>query len=165
MTNQEHFNRSVLVLVKAFFEGILAATECAACACGNLVAAANNYSIIDTKAEGLIWLDASGEEVQMCWQDLVWHFRHGHHVSPIDAEFAMAQIMPTGYSAKQFAEIEEAFMDGACPYSPTCPSQRLDEVTANFNGLMALVDKLADIHKVDLTTAEAAKSLFVKQAA
>jgi hypothetical protein len=31
-----------------------------------------------------------------------------------------------------------------------------------FNGLMAVVDVLADIHSVDLEKKEAAKALFVK---
>lgn len=41
----------------------------------------------------------------------------------------------------------------------------MELIEQQFAGLMAVVDVLADIHGIDLASAEVAKSLFVKQAA
>jgi hypothetical protein len=146
MNQQEHFNRSVAVLVKAFFEGELEAARCAACACGNLVAAANGYKI-----ENYDWHDADGSRLlPMAWYD-VNRFTAEQLDARYTTEEGFRQIASTGYTPEQFCAIEAAFMDNV-----GC------EGTENFNGLMAVVDVLADIHSIDLATATAAKGLFVK---
>lgn len=149
MTQQEHFNRSVAVLVKAYFEGLLDATECSACACGNLVAAATGR---DLKQVGnrIFQFEADGSQTYPRWQRAVWGDADGVE-ERLEAE---AEIAVAGYGVQDFARIEGAFMSTAThKYSPQ---------HGQFLGLMAVVDVLADIHEVDLATAEASKLLFVR---
>lgn len=58
------------------------------------------------------------------------------------------QMASTGYSIEQLDGIERAF---------ECSSQEGDWM---FNGLMAVVDVLAEIHGIDLTTKESAIGQF-----
>lgn len=151
MNQQEHFNRSVAALVKAYFEGVLEATDCAACACGNLVAAANGY-----KVSPFTWLTEDGVEVEYCWQRQVWWGGRYLESQHQEAILGLAQIASTGYTVQQFAAIEQAFMGGD-EYQPTEGHD-----AENFKGLLRTVDVLADIHGIDLATATAAKELFVR---
>jgi hypothetical protein len=62
-------------------------------------------------------------------------------------------IDSTGYTVYELARIEEAFED----VDSNCTN---DEWM--FNGLMAVIEVLAEIHGIDLKQKEEAKALFVK---
>jgi len=161
MTNQEHFNRSVAVLVKAFFDGRLECTDCAACACGNLVAAANGYKVVPHD-----WLLPSGE----LGPDAEWFdCNRAQEGWPSDmaevTEEGLRQIASTGYTTAQFTQIEAGFMMLKHHQAIEIAAEAYGEVKENWFRLMNVVDVLADIHGIDLTTATAAKALFVKPAA
>lgn len=64
-----------------------------------------------------------------------------------------AQIDSTGYTWQELARIEEAF---------ELAPKGDDAYSWMFNGLMAVVDVLANIHSIDLSVREEAKLLFVK---
>lgn len=151
------FQNTVGVLVKAYFNGVLECTDCAACACGNLVAAANGYQIA---AFGK-WLSPNGTPAP----DTDWYYvnklSRGHIrvSSPLATAEGFRQVESTGYTPKQFAQIEDAFMT-AQRYDSE--GHRLLKEEGNFNGLMAVVEVLADIHQVDLVGTQAAKELFIK---
>lgn len=80
------------------------------------------------------------DDVEDCW------------ASEADFEEGVRQIEATGYTAGQLADVELAFETAAEGFTEE----------AEFAGLMAVVDVLADIHGIDLATAEASKLLFIK---
>jgi hypothetical protein len=74
----------------------------------------------------------------------------------LDTDWIVAHkhINATGYSVHEIHQIEYAFENA--------PYQGDDTEEWMFNGLMAVVDVLAEIHGIDLTAKEEAKKLFVK---
>jgi hypothetical protein len=156
------FDNTVSILVKAFLEGTLTKGHCCACAVGNICATAigAKVSIEGRTITGLgmaewsdytpVWQrafatsDCDGESMQTTWPEK-------YERLPAVKE----QIDATGYKWEQLARIEYAFESAEAGYGEA----------AEFAGLMAVVDVLADIHGIDLASAEVAKSLFVKQAA
>lgn len=145
----QKFNETVQILVQAFFNDTLQKANSHACAVGNMVAYANDLSYRNsfTYPEKKVYIDAEPE-----WQN-VFMTVCGHQ--SFDTKYyrgiTAEQIDSTGYSPRELARIEFAF--------ETASSFTQDGM---FNGLMAVVEVLADIHKVDLTVKESAKSLFVK---
>lgn len=154
MNQQEKFNDTVGILVKAYLNDTLEPTDCAKCAVGNMVAAANGYKTCDREITA-DWIAADGQTIEPQWQDVIWAKRdedEGFYRPTIEGH---RQIESTGYSLEDFDRIEEAFMSGLHePLGNGTPN--------NYNGLMAVVDVLADIHGIDLATAAASKALFVK---
>lgn len=142
------FENSVNVLVKAYLNGTLLHCDCQACAVGNLVADSRGYNILDTEHGYATWKNSKNKYVLSIWQDAVWGL--GDHNS---------DTKRTGYSVRQLSEIENAFEH--CERPTGRPVYDNDDEWM-FNGLMAVVDVLADIHGIDLTTKEEAKKLFVK---
>lgn len=140
------FENSVDVLVKAYFNDTLEHENCYACAVGNLVCAAKGYSYVNDG--GLITdsalknLDATGAN----WFDAIMDDGDGYL-----SRDAKSEISATGYTAKQIIAIEQAF-------------ESVDQLDSEddwmFNGLMAVVDVLAEIHGVDLSTKQAAIGQF-----
>jgi hypothetical protein len=149
------FEHSVHVLVKAYLNGTLEHMKCSACAVGNLVAAANNFKFYKEKER----LEFSNDDGYVCylwkgyekthWQDVF--MTSGGHQEFEPGNYhgeSKRQIDSTGYSFIELARIEYAFetapgkpnlKHGDPPHALT-----LDE-TWMFNGLMAVVDVLADI--------------------
>lgn len=138
------FEKTVDILVKAYLNDTLAHDDCTKCAVGNLISAGGykfNFSPSDVDdTQWLIFLDR--------------HVRRKGNISrrPND-ELALSQISATGYSPENLSDIESAFEK--CEYGATD-----DEWM--FNGLMAVVDVLAEIHGIDLKQREEAKLLFQK---
>lgn len=146
------FENSISVLVKAFFDDTLQHGNCYACAIGNLVASANGFKYvpcIDEKYQRLA-LDVNkgrylkhnpNEGIGGNWFDGARWTDHAN-------DKAIQEMESIGYSWTEINRIERAFetaeMDG----------------DYMFNGLMAVVDVLADIHGVDLTTKETAIGQF-----
>lgn len=138
------FENSVDVLVKAYLNDTLEPMSCCACAVGNLVAAANGFTFKGRHrgcSGNLIW-DGYQTKQWPTWQQAVRPYCYSDH----QENEGKKQIETTGYTIDQLSRIEDVFMF-------------YDD---NFNGLMAVVDVLAEIHNVDLSVKEAAKLQFVK---
>jgi hypothetical protein len=152
----EKFNHSVGVLVKAFLDDTLDHGNCGACAVGNLVADALNDK--DFKVFGP--MNLTGELVHgIGWAAVFCTTGKGRQLL-IPGQYkgdAKKQIDATGYSWRELARIEKAFELHNPDYTKT-----IDIEEGMFNGLMAVVDVLADIHGVDLSVKESAKLQFVK---
>ncbi len=146
------FENSVNVLVKAYLNDTLEHANCYACAIGNLVAAANNKTYTkctDSTYLKLALLENDGryytEKLGGNWYDVVIPLQPDPN-----SKLALIEIDSIGYSVVQVIRIERAF-EGA--------SKHGDRM---FNGLMDVVDVLAEIHGVDLSIKESAKAMFVK---
>jgi hypothetical protein len=134
----ELFNETVTILVKAYMNDTLEHADCEACAVGNIIAA--RCPDIYEKDPGA-WFDPM----------------HGQK------QLAKLQIASTGYSYEDVMKIEHAFEN--CEK----PEHMKDTIWGNwkdpewmFNGLMAVVDVLCEIHGMNETEKTEAKSLFVK---
>lgn len=144
------FNHTVNVLVKAYFEGELEHGDCAKCAVGNIVHEATELPYGDEHS------CITGTSA--IWKALFFTYQGTQLKAQIGYEKerkpAIAAIKMTGYTVKELARVEFAF--------ETAEGENSSPDNWMFNGLMAVVDVLADIHKIDLTTKEEAKKLFVK---
>jgi hypothetical protein len=147
------FEHTVNVLVQAYLNDELAHKICSACAVGNIVAAAIGTK--PKKVDSLTVFDNSqfdnGEYTE--WYPII----NGSTIRP------MTQITATGYSIEELKLIEYAFE--SAPGKPEGDGI-FEGLTTDpvwmFNGLMAVVDVIAEIHGVDLKAKESAKELFVK---
>lgn len=158
------FHYTVNVLVKAYLEDTLAHGVCTACAVGNII-----QDAIGVKAErrtdnpsGFHFMRLK-EDKYMRWQSLFMTNSQGEQrpdeiSRDHDRIEGTLQIEATGYSVDEMARIEYAFETAPRNCSP---KDYLNEEWM-FNGLMAVVDVLADIHGIDLTQKDAAKLLFEK---
>jgi hypothetical protein len=160
------FEQTVDVLVKAFLNDTLMHGNCFACAVGNLVASGLGCAVIRKAGNHLSWSNGmnypamSGYLVQGWGAAFTTDSRNdeGKKVQEIDkyslkVPIVKEQIKATGYKWQELAKIEFAFE--AADYGS-------GEDEWMFNGLMAVVDVLAEIHNVDLSEKESAKSLFIK---
>lgn len=142
------FNHSVNVLVNAYLNDTLKHEDCSACVVGNLCGGSTlwKFLFMTYNGEQKAYLDTPQKELFL--ESIL-----AHHFVTSEEELLQRAIKvceSTGYTVDELAKIEYAF--------ETC-SQVGDKM---FNGLMAVVDVLADIHKIDLTTREESKKLFVK---
>lgn len=134
MNQQEKFNETVGILVKAYMQGTLIHGNCQACAVGNLVAAKMDYKM-NLGYRG--WLQGDKQVMPL------WFHRDGD-----------LQREAIGYSKEEVKLIEAAF-EAWGPF--------MEETDLSLIGsLLRVVDVLADIHGIDLDTAAASKALFVK---
>jgi hypothetical protein len=149
----EKFNHSVGVLVKALFDDTLVHGNCFACAVGNLVAAACNFTFkpSSTRSKKIKWSHIPNDGYYEGGSDNNWYEVVVDKLTPNNN--ALLQIQSTGYTIAELERIENAF-EGA--------NHGQDDTEYMFNGLMAVVDVLADIHGVDLSVKESAKLQFVK---
>ena len=146
------FEHSVDVLVKAYLNGTLLHGYCSACAVGNLCANAMGYQMQPTK-HAFEWISNFGGRRFPLWDEVFISTAPNHqerHTSQYYGE-AKKQIDSTGYTWDQLADIEKSF-ESANDYEGTD--------TAMFNGLMAVLDVLAEIHGVDLTVKQNAIGRF-----
>jgi hypothetical protein len=153
---KEKFNNSLSVLVQSYLNDTLEHETCCACAVGNLVAAACGF----TYQNRSIGMDG----------ELVWDqsFAFPHWASAFctytDDDYqtmALAisdeskdQIDSTGYELCDLAKIEFAFEIGG-----RIKGTRDEKM---FNGLMAVVDVLCEIHGMNEEEKQESKALFVK---
>jgi hypothetical protein len=86
----------------------------------------------------------------LCFHDKSWVWPILNIEEYIDE--AKFEIDSTGYSVKDLAKIEFAFETA---------QKGNTEDDWMFNGLMAVIDVLAEIHNIDLITVKEAKELFV----
>lgn len=153
------FDHTVNVLVQAYLKDELAHSLCCACAVGNIVAASlgvkpKKCSDGATEFENNFFDDGR----RAAWYDYI----HSQYTSYYHEEGRL-QIEATGYTSWEIARIEQAFEN-----APGRPAEdglwrgKLTEPEWMFNGLMAVVDVLAEIHGIDLKQREEAKLLFQK---
>ncbi|PSR56284.1 hypothetical protein AHMF7605_23685 [Adhaeribacter arboris] len=147
MKNKELFDETVKILVNAYLNNSLVQGNCHACAVGNIIAAkmAIKYD------RNLKWM---GQQVAWPQVFVTVSFEIAQVRRPWNLTgAAKAQITATGYSWQELAQIEYAFE--RAPWSKT-PEERM------FNGLMAVVEVLSQIHEMDENTKSATKGLFLK---
>jgi hypothetical protein len=153
MVRQELYNKTVDILYQAYFNGTLKHVNCYACAVGNIIAANSGYSFIPCKSplfssHSIVW-DITGGEYAVegknfaPWFGAIKKIKH--------SGTAEQQIKSTGYDINQLALIEDAF--------ESAPAGNNDE-DHMFNGLVAVLKVLDEIHQVDQTISEQNKSRF-----
>lgn len=155
------FHYTVNVLVKAYLNETLEHGVCTACAVGNIIADSVKAKVI--KDHG-VWV-RNGALVQPIWDDVFLSEIPGEQkINPENYKgWAKRQIDTTGYTWQELAKIEYAFELHNCLIDYPNDEQEEKQISdAMFNGLMAVVDVLADIHGIDLERKEEAKALFVK---
>lgn len=156
--NRPTFDQTIAILVKAYLNDELCHKICAACAVGNLVAHALGTK--PKKAPDTYCVEFENNEFEDGTPAFHWYDSLNGMIS-IEGE---EQIKATGYTIEQIRAIESAFENAPGDPDPTSGLYRgrcVDPVWM-FNGLMAVVEVLAEIHGVDLKTKESAKLQFVK---
>lgn len=137
------FENSVSVLVRAYLNNELQHGDCGACAVGNLVLAAGvpkSASVIEGKVNASWkWAFFTCDGVQS----------RGDNDKLLG--YALWVIKKTGYLVDDLARVEFAFETAE-------KGNNKDDYM--FNGLLAVVDVLAEIHGVDLTVKENAIGQF-----
>lgn len=152
MKNQELYNRTVDILVNAYFNDTLVHGDCYACAVGNLVAANMGINLFESSRKKIYWANAqaSWTFVHCCNSIGISNFNIQHYNGE-----AKEQIDSTGYTPYETAKIEYAF--------ETAPKGKSEDEWM-FNGLMAVIDVLDEIHEnKDQTLTQQSKSKFIKQ--
>lgn len=169
MNRKETFERSVEILVKAYFEGTLIHTDVCACAVGNLVAGNNDYKISKSNTRSITGLDnyqweKNGRTFHALWSRV---FVSCEEREPSDYEKSgqaaleipeiANEIDSTGYTWRELMAIETAFM--IYNYDKYGTSLNGD----NYPRLMSVLDVLFEIHEVtEEEIQEQSRLAFVK---
>jgi len=136
------FSHTVNILVKAFLNDTLIQDNCGACAVGNIVGGEAWRYLFVTPPDG---------DQYFYKDDDSYLGENTIHIRAM-RERGRKLIAESGYELMEMARIENAFEK----------SEGEDKADRMFNGLMNVVDVLADIHGIDLKAKEEAKLLFVK---
>lgn len=142
MKKQELFDRTIGILVKAYFDGYLEAADCAACAVGNLVSANCGYKVICINQ----YMNSDGEYISPEWTKIRKYCFDPIPMPDRYVDEAKKQVDSTGYSIQQLINIEQVFMNAS--------------FGNNFLKLMAVVDYLIIIHEANDVEVLEAKELF-----
>jgi len=147
MKNKELFDKTVKILVNAYLDNSLVQGNCHACAVGNIIAASLNIKY----DQNLKWIDRP-----VAWSrvfvTLSFQIAQVKRPWAYNGE-AKEQINATGYAWPELARLEYAF--------ERAPRGKSKE-ECMFNGLMAVVDVLCQIHEMDEKATAATKELFFK---
>ncbi len=128
MKKPERFNKALSKLIKAFFNDDLKKESCSHCAVGNICNNDDAWSVV------FLCIPDEGQNIYL-------EYYKGYPKSVIDK---------TGYSLYQLAKVEKAF-----EFNTKIPFNRYrfhtkDEIMKDqFNGLMAVVDVLCKIERLD----------------
>lgn len=123
MIKAELYHKTVGILFDAYFNDTLRHMNCHACAVGNIVAANCGYRF---EEGGLRWVGRSPN-----WSDII--------LMGFDSRDGLMEIHSTGYDQGELSKIEQRFENA--------PRGNNDE-DRMFNGLVAVLDVLKDIHQV-----------------
>lgn len=154
MKNKELYQKTVDILVQAYFNDTLEHSNCSACAVGNIIAANNGIEferVIDTPLK-VYW---KGEN-HPSW-DIVFSTAFGKQERTPEyyAGNAKDQIDSTGYAWQELAKVEYAF---------ECAKRGRSNDEHMFNGLMAVIDVLDEIHEnKDTEATTKTKARFKKE--
>lgn len=145
MINETLYNKTVNILVDAYFNDTLEHGNQCGCAVGNMVAA--NMGIVIKKEvpseedgyEGIIsyWFDKYSQWKDASWYAFIKRDREDYSCFEYDHSLAKKQIRSTGYSYYELAKIEKAFESAI--------GKSIED--RRFNGLMAVVEILDEIHE------------------
>lgn len=148
MKNKALFDKTVKILVNAYLNNSLVHGNCHACAVGNMVAAHLGIQY----DEDLKWI---GRPVGWSQVFVTLSYKIAQVKRPwAYTGEARIQIDATGYTWQELARLEYAFE--RAPWGKT-KEERM------FNGLMALVEVLSQLHEMDEKTKMATKALFLKE--
>lgn len=135
MNRPDLFDLASGALIRAYLNGTLDAGRCAACACGNIAAAALGRRVFyDARVGDYRWENASLKHREWFWQAA--RARNG---------IGQDALSDTGYTAIETAKVEDAFMDAAAGGD-------------NYAGLLAVIDVLYTLHEIE---DEAPRTAFV----
>lgn len=150
--DQQMFDESISILITAFLKDELEHASCEACAVANLMLGRGcNFKSSVSATNWLVYIE---EEVR--------NIKRWHDSEIYDPAEAIAQIQFSGYSPFEVHLIEQAFERVPYDYDLSAENPTAAQDKWMFDGLMAVVEVLSDIHKVDLSVKESAKLLFVK---
>ncbi len=169
MKNPELYQKTIKILSEAYLKGTLVSGTCVACACGNLVAAANNCEIVRIQNE-FFWKNKDKEYLKPSWSQVI-----GTLLKPaIKTSFLSfktkyvpeqyicvenfagnpkKEILSTGYELEEFAMIESSFEFGYIGSDPM------------YNALINVVNTLDVIHQnTDTEITKQSTKTFTKKA-
>lgn len=144
MINESLYNKTVDILVQAYFDNTLEHQNCFACAIGNLICSANGFSF-QKKGEYI----CMNHCVTLGWKEIdEWYNNSSTGFQKIWAKFyrnpkeihgeIKESVEKTGYCFDELLEIEKAF-------------ESVQNVNSDdeymFNGLMAVIEVLDEIHQ------------------
>lgn len=150
------FEKTVNVLVQAYLNDTLKHGDCCACAVGNIIAASIGCEMVKPREHvksSFEWAK-NGVYYEPIWPAVFASDRYGkqeRHPKKYRGMYKK-QIDITGYDWRELAKIEKAFES----------NRFFDNDESMFNGLMAVVSVLAEIHGVSLECKKQAEMLFVK---
>ena len=161
MINEKLYNKTVSILVDAYFKETLKSQNCMACAVGNIIAANNNYEIVKVSGK-TYWMDKEGNYITPLWLNVVGTVEERILGFRVDTnqflkmhkydEATKKEIESSGYKLHEFALIENAFEKG---------HKGKDKM---FNGLMSVINCLDEIHKnKDVLITQNSKLMFKLQ--
>lgn len=154
------FNHTINILARAYLNNTLRRGDCSACAVGNILGTHKWSSLFITYNFG----EGEGKRQIIALPGFALMNLAINHIIQVPIwklpeqvakgiEEVRKAIIESGYTIEELARVENAF-----ELAPE--GNNRDE--AMFNGLMAVVDVLADIHSIDLKQKEEARKLFVK---
>lgn len=153
------FENSVSVLVRAYMNDTLRHGDCTACAVGNLLGGEPCWNRLFVTPRSI----SDGLTPQLIAKrgQYVASFLGSLYIRDNPSDNVLAQIKrgkaaikKSGYTVKELMRIEYAYEAApGYPVGKTAQEAETDD-TWMFNGLMAVVEVLAEIHGVDLSVKE-----------
>ena len=152
MKNEQQYHDTINILKEAYFNDTLQHLTCAACAVGNIIAAKTGKKIVLNTSYTLTKWEGYNRDYSLNWLYLVEYENRISPNLPKDLDAAKEQIKATGYTSYELHLVEDAF-------------ETADKGNSQddwmFNGLMAVVDVLGEIHEVEAEQTELSKQLFI----
>ncbi len=137
-----NFSHTMDVLVKAYFNDSLKHGACDACAVGNIIHSCSPFSQEDR--HDLMYHNSGWVKV-FCTRSTL--SKKEQTIFPDQyIGVAKSQIDSTGYTWQELARIEKAFEEADTDIDLEANDDQREEFM--FNGLMAVLEVLADIHQV-----------------
>ena len=162
MKNETLYNKTVDILVQAYFNDTLISGVCEACAVGNLIASNNGYKIEILNGEAQ-WFNKGNYPLEPTWKSVFvsnateyfWGLFRSVQQDVNLRNYTggtRKEIDSTGYTVQELALIERAFEKGYRGLGDRM-----------FNALMSVVNCLDQIHEnTDPVAAEQTKRKFNK---
>ncbi len=163
MLKPELYNKTVDILVQAYFNDTLEHGNCYACAVGNMIAANCGYEFVDFKRP------LTGGNIHTGIGHLFWDKNNNFEDNPVGSLTHIGSqrlfgkqisqqfhdhVNSTGYTFDELCQIEDAFEEGNWENSKDLM----------FEGLLNVVSALDIIHQNnDTQVTQYSKSKFIKQ--
>ena len=147
------FHKTIDILVKAYLNNTLKHSDCKFCAVGNILGCPEWSYLFITMNDGIQYSGEDAFNFKVGCRNLDTGEYIDSQKAIIKREIGREAIKESGYTIEELARIEYAF---------EIASKGRDEDEYMFNGLMDVVNVLADIHGIDLEIREGTKKLFKK---